>query len=128
MPNNMQQSTHTLARALAAETLYADALGGRTLGMAVHSLERYALLLKRLGFAEQHTREMVYVHALPSRDAVVEWVRGSMLTWYRNALGPDLFASFFETYRARLLAALPDDAPLPFTYRRMLLWARLADA
>ena len=125
MPNNMHRPTHTLARALAAEEPYASALGGRDGGMAVCSAETYAELLWSMGFARQSVREVVYLHELPGREAALEWVQGSMLTWYREQLPPELYASFLETYRERLLAALPDVSPMPFTYRRILLWASL---
>jgi len=125
MPNNNHRPTHTLARELAAEEPYASALGGRESGMAVCTAETYAELLWSMGFARQSVREVVYLHELPGRDAAVEWVQGSMLTWYRQQLPPALYAAFFETYQERLLAALPDVSPMPFTYRRILLWARL---
>ena len=123
VPNNMHQPTHTIARALAAEEPYAAALGGRTSGMAVLTAEAYAQLLWALGFEQQVVREVVYMHELPSPEAAVEWVRGSMLAWYRDRLPEALYTRFFETYRARLLDALPESEPLPFTYRRILMWA-----
>lgn len=123
VPNNLQRPTHTIARALAAEEPYASALGGRTSGMAVLSAEEYAELLWSLGFERQVVREVVYMHELPSREAAVEWVRGSMLAWYREQLPDALYERFFATYRERLLAALPSAEPLPFTYRRILMWA-----
>ncbi len=123
VPNNMHQPTHTIARTLAAEEPYASALRGRTSGMAVLSAEDYAQLLWSLGFEQQVVREVIYVHELPSREAVVEWVRGSMLAWYREQLPEELYADYFASYRERLLDALPDVEPLPFTYRRILMWA-----
>lgn len=125
MPNNMHRPTHTIARALAAEEPYASALEGRVSGMAVCTAETYAELLGSLGFVRQVVREAVYLHRLPGPEAAVEWVQGSMLTWYREHMPPELYAEFLATYRERLLTALPDVEPLPFTYRRILLWASL---
>lgn len=123
MPNNMHRPTHAIARALAAEEPYASALEGRVSGMAVCSAEDYSELLWSLGFERQVVRESVYLHELPDAEAAVEWVRGSMLTWYRERLSPELYAHFFAAYRERLLDALPQGSPMPFTYRRILLWA-----
>lgn len=123
MPNNMHRPTHTIAAALAAEEPYASALGGRRSGMAVCTAETYAQMLWVAGFERQVVREVVYLHELPDRHAAVEWVRGSMLTWYRDQLPAELFQAFFATYRERLLAALPEQTPMPFTYRRILMWA-----
>lgn len=127
MPANFEQPTHTTATELAAEAPYAEALGGRTGGAAVDSPEDYAVLLHDLGFACQHVRQVIYLHELPGPEAVVEWVEGSMLTWYAQQLGSALYEPFAEEYRRRLLARLPDRQPLPFTYRRILLWAQLGD-
>lgn len=124
MPANFEQPTHTTAAELAAEAPYAEALGGRTAGAAVDSPEAYAVLLHDLGFGWQHVRQVIYLHELPGPESVVEWVEGSMLTWYAQQLGPTLYASFASEYRRRLLLRLPDRRPLPFTYRRILLWGQ----
>lgn len=124
MPNNFAQPTHTTATALAGEAPFAEALGSARSGAAVEPTERYATLLHELGFREQIVRESIYLHELPDAAAVVEWVKGSMLTWYETRLGPELYAEFARRYEQRLLAALGPATPFPFTYRRILLWAR----
>jgi trans-aconitate 2-methyltransferase len=125
MPNNFAQPTHTIAAALADEPPFRDVLGPARMGAAVETAERYATLLWELGFREQIVREPVYLHELPGPEHVVEWVGGSMLTWYEARLGPDLHREFARRYEERLLAALGSARPFPFTYRRMLLWATL---
>jgi trans-aconitate 2-methyltransferase len=124
MPNNFAQPTHTIALELANERPFCDVLGERRSGAAVLSAERYATLLHELGFTVQTVREHVYLHELASASHAVEWVRGSMLTWYEARLGEDLFAEFLRRYEQRLIAALGPAQPCPFTYRRILLWAR----
>jgi trans-aconitate 2-methyltransferase len=64
------------------------------------------------------------VHPLPSREDVVEWVKGSLLTDYERRLSPERWSDFLARYRARLLAALPDERPFVYTYRRLFLWAQ----
>ena len=125
MPANFGQPTHTTASDLAGEEPYATALEGRRAGAAVDEPEAYATLLYDLGFTRQSVRQVIYLHELPGPEAAVEWVKGSMLTWYAARLGPELYERFAETYEQRLLARLPDRRPLPFTYRRILLWAAL---
>lgn len=124
MPNNFARPTHTIAMELAGEEPFRDVFGPRRSGAAVETAERYATLLWDLGFREQIVREPVYLHELPSPEHVLEWVRGSMLTWYEARLGPELYHEFARRYEERLLAALGPARPFPFTYRRILLWAR----
>jgi trans-aconitate 2-methyltransferase len=102
-------------------------LGQGRSGAAIESPETYALLLHRLGFRRQLVRQQIYLHLLPSKSEVVEWVKGSVLTWYRTRLGEELFADFLMRYSERLLAQLPDERPYPLTYRRLLLWASLEE-
>jgi trans-aconitate 2-methyltransferase len=126
MPANFEQPTHTTAVEIAGEAPFAAVLGQQRSGAAVESPESYALLLHRLGFRRQIVRQQIYLHLLPSKAEVVEWVKGSMLTWYRTRLGDQLFATFLARYSERLLAQLSDERPYPLTYRRMLLWASLS--
>lgn len=85
--------------------------------------ERYAALLDELGFSMQHVRLQVYGHTLESRDEVVEWVRGTLLTLYEERLGPERFEDFLGRYRERLYGLLPDRRPFFFPFKRILLWA-----
>src|SRR5205823_2608818 len=80
--------------------------------------------LHRLGYAEQHVRLQVYLHRLASRDEVVEWVKGTLLTDYQRRLPAELYARFVARYRERLLPALEDTCPYFFTFKRVLLWAQ----
>jgi trans-aconitate 2-methyltransferase len=78
--------------------------------------ERYAQLLFELGYKRQHVRLQVYRHLLPSSADVVEWVKGTLLTAYEHP-------EFVDRYRKRLLAALGDQRPYFYTYKRLLIWA-----
>jgi trans-aconitate 2-methyltransferase len=100
---------------------------GREFGVAerpdyVLPLERYAELLHRLGYARQHVRMQVYGHVLPSSNDVIEWVRGALLTHYESLLG-NRFTEYLDVYRERLLAAIGDEQPFFYTYKRILMWA-----
>lgn len=123
MPSNFDHPSHTTAAAVAAEPPFRAALAGFAIGQPVHAPEWYAARLHRLGFARQHVRLQVYSHLLGSRDEVVEWVRGSLLTAYQQRLPADLWPRFLARYRQRLLPALPDERPYFYPFKRLLLWA-----
>jgi trans-aconitate 2-methyltransferase len=125
VPWNEHHASHAVARVVARAPEHAAALGGFVQESPVLAPEDYARVLHRLGFEEQRVRAEVYAHVLPSPEAVVDWVRGTLLTAYQERLPPDAFARFVADYRARLLAALPDERPFLFTFRRILMWARL---
>jgi trans-aconitate 2-methyltransferase len=124
MPANQDHPSHALAAAVAAEPPFAAALGQPPRATPVQPPEAYASWLDALGFSPQHVRLQVYAHHLPDRDAVVTWVQGTLLTWYEARLGPERYAAFLDRYRERLRAALPDERPFFYPFKRMLLWAR----
>jgi trans-aconitate 2-methyltransferase len=128
VPANFDHPSHLLAQALAAEEPYLSAFGGSppaSRGDTVLGPERYAQMLDGLGAVEMSARLQVYNHHLPSTAAVVDWVRGTLLTPFQAALGEELFARFVAEYRRRLVAELGDDQPYFYAFKRILVWARL---
>ena len=119
MPANQHHISHELARRIAA-----DEFGVDPRGTSVLKPDDYAVILYRLGFEAPHVRLHVYLHELESRDAVVEWVAGTLLNAYRARMDDAAFERFTTRHRDALLAALPDLRPFPFTFPRILLWAR----
>lgn len=110
MPANDDHPSHAVAAEVASE-----------LGMApkpTHTLppERYAELLHEIGFRRQHVRLQVYGHLLPSSEDVVEWVRGTLLTFYERE------PRFLERYRERLLQRIGGQRPYFYAYKRLLIW------
>jgi trans-aconitate 2-methyltransferase len=126
VPVNFGHATHRSAEKVAGEEPFRSALGGGAHSTNVLAPEAYATLLHRLGFAEQIVRLEVYGSSLPSREDVVEWVRGSLLTEYRRRLPEDLYPTFVERYREALFRAIPDERPYFLTYNRILVRARLS--
>jgi trans-aconitate 2-methyltransferase len=124
VPANHDHASHLVAERVAAEAPFRDALGGYVRRSPVLAPEHYARLLHRLGYQEQRVRLHVYLHVLPEAGAIVEWVKGTLLTDYERRLPDDVFADFVARYRERLLAELPDERPFPFTFKRVLLWGR----
>jgi len=124
VPANEDHPSHAVARAVAGEPPFLEALGGHVRRSPVLAPEAYAQLLFRAGFGARRVRVEVYGHPLAARDEVVEWVRGTLLTDYEKRLTPDVWSAFLVRYRERLMAELPDERPFLYTYRRVFLWAR----
>jgi trans-aconitate 2-methyltransferase len=70
-------------------------------------------------------RLQVYGHLLGSTGDVVEWVKGTLLTQYREKLDPSMYETFLDRYRARLLETLGDQQPYFYPFKRILCWARM---
>jgi trans-aconitate 2-methyltransferase len=126
VPAQHEDATHLTADAIADTEPFRTALGAWHRVHAVQTPDRYARLLYRSGFADPNVRLIVYPHVLPSRDAVVEWMKGTLLTEYARHLPDDLFADFVEAYRARLLPQLEASQPYFFPFKRILCWGQRA--
>ncbi len=124
VPDNFEHASHRTAEEIAAREPYRSALVGASHSRHVLAPEAYASLLDRLGYAEQNVRLQIYGQRLPSRDDIVAWVEGSLLSEYRRRLPSELFERFLDDYRKRLFERVPDERPFFFTYRRILVWAR----
>ena len=126
MPANDDHASHTIARALAQQEPYRGYLDGYARRFPTLSPSRYATLLDELGFERAQVRVQVYGHRLPHARAVAEWVKGSLLTAYRERLPADVYARFLEDYTALLLAELGERAPYFYAFPRILMWGRKA--
>jgi trans-aconitate 2-methyltransferase len=127
VPANFDHISHTLAADIAREEPFAGAMHGYSRTFSVLPPEEYATLLHALGFVAQSVRLQVYGHVLESPDSVVEWVRGTLLTDYESRLPEAMYQEFVARYRVRLNAALGDQRPYFYPFKRILLWGRLAD-
>ena len=83
-------------------------------------------MLHELGFVAQSVRLQVYGHVLELPDAVVEWVRGTLLTDYELRMPEAMYQDFVARYRERLRIALGDARPYFYPFKRILMWGRLA--
>jgi trans-aconitate 2-methyltransferase len=123
MPASFDHASHTAAAEVAREEPFATHLGGFTRSVHVLAPEAYATLLDEVGFAEQAVLLRVYAHRLRSRDDVVEWVKGTLLTDYQKRMPADVFERFVARYREVLLPGLADTRPHFYPFKRLLLWA-----
>lgn len=126
MPSNHDHPSHVAARAVAESEAFAPALGGYVRAVPVLASEDYARLLYELGFKRQHVRLQVYSHLLGSREDVVEWVKGTLLTDYEKRLSAEQFAAFLEAYQRELAARLPAASPFFYPFKRLLIWGALS--
>ena len=121
MPANFDHPSHVVAAEVARE--FAEALHGYQRQVPVLAPEAYAVLLDGLGFKKQRVRLEVYAHKLPSRDSVIDWVKGTLLTDYRGRLDAPTYEKFLVRYRERLFERLPDTQPFLYPFKRILMWA-----
>ena len=122
VPSNADQLPWLIAAELAAELLGdppSDPVATNVL-----TPEAYVSLLDEMGCSDQHVRLQVYAHHLVSTADVVEWLKGTTLTRFKEVLGSDGWDDFIEQYRGRLLAVLGDRSPYLFPFKRLLLWGR----
>ncbi|MEX0782709.1 MAG: methyltransferase domain-containing protein [Dehalococcoidia bacterium] len=124
MPANNDHPSHMTAHRVAGQEPFRTYLGGYVRSWPVMPPEWYAELLDREGFAEQSVRLQVYGHRLASREGVVEWVRGTLLTDCEKRMRPEQYAEFLEAYRAELMPLLEEREPYFYAFKRVLLWGR----
>lgn len=125
VPATFGHPSHVLAAEVAAEPEFAGSDGSVAApGEAVLSPANYAEILYSLGAVQQSARLQVYGHLMPSVEAVVEWVRGTLLTPVRARLDDATFEAYVARYRERLLAELGQQRPYFYAFSRILCWAR----
>jgi trans-aconitate 2-methyltransferase len=122
VPANADHPAHLVAAALAEELM--DDPPPDVVAQNVLAPERYAELLDALGFERQHVRLQVYVHHLASTADVVEWVKGTTLTRFKEPLGAAGWNRFVDLYRERLLAVIGDRSPYVYPFKRILMWGQ----
>jgi trans-aconitate 2-methyltransferase len=125
MPMTDDQITHVTAYQLARAPEFRRLLDGYERRAPLMEPVRYASWLHRLGYLRQHVRVAVYAHLLESRDEVVEWVRGALLTEYQKRLAPADWERFLGRYRQMLIPQLEDERPYFYTNPRILIWGAL---
>ena len=127
VPANHDHPSHLVAERVAAEEPFRTALGGYVRRMPALAPERYAQLLHRLGYEFQHVRLQIYLHVLPEAGAVVDWVKGTLLTDYRRRLPTEeAYAAFVARYRGAARRRAPGSATVPVFVQARVARGRLA--
>jgi trans-aconitate 2-methyltransferase len=127
VPANADAPTHRVAAAVAAEEPFATLapdLPPDPVAVNVLAPETYARLLYDMGLRDLHVRLEVYPHELASSADVVEWVKGTTLTRFREALAAGDYATFEARYREVLLAEIGRHEPYLFLFKRILFTGR----
>lgn len=126
IPVNQHHPTHTIAAELVTEEPFKKAFKQQNRPMShVLEMEQYSLLLDQLGFESQVIRLQLYAHFLESTASVIEWVKGSLLTYYKSHLDPSLYPQFLQEYQKRLIQQLGWSEPFFFPMKRLFLWGQL---
>ena len=110
VPDNLEEPSHALMRAVAAEAPFAEMLAGAAAARA--ELLSFEKLHDALAPQASHVEiwRTTYVHALPGPDEIVEMVRATGLKPFVDPLGEAARATFLARYRAAIAAAYPRTA------------------
>jgi trans-aconitate 2-methyltransferase len=119
VPANGDHPSHLVSGELAAEILGED----DHVAVNVLAPETYAEILASLGTSVEVTLR-VYLHELSSSDELVEWMKGTALTRFREKLSAEDYRELVTEYRMRLLERVGRHAPYLFTFKRILMYAR----
>jgi trans-aconitate 2-methyltransferase len=126
MPDNREEPTHRLMRAVAVEAPWAEPIGDadrlRTLLLPLGGY--YDLLAPAAARVDVwHT---IYQHPMADAAAIVEWVRGTGLKPFVDRLPPDLQASYLAEYERRVDLAYParTDGKRLLAFPRMFIVAQ----
>ena len=104
MPDNREEPTHRLMRAVASEQPWAAQIGDpNAVRTDLLSLNHYYDLLAR--HAQVDAWRTAYQHPMDSAEAIVQWVRGTGLRPFLQPLSPELSDSFVAEYTRRIDAA-----------------------
>lgn len=120
MPDNLGEPSHRAMRELAAERPWSAWLSAAMQREPPLGAADYYDLLAPLA-AEVDIWHTVYRHPMPSADAIVDWLRGTGLRPFVDALPQPERAGFLSAYRDRVDAAYPPRAD----GRRLLDFPRL---
>jgi trans-aconitate 2-methyltransferase len=119
MPYNFDYITHTLA-----ENLTSKYVNIKSRGNPMLSLEQYAYVLYKLGFEDINCHLKVYIHELPSKEDVLEWVKGTLLTFYEKQLDSQKYDQFLTEYKNQLTIKLSDEKPFFYPFKRVFMHAK----
>ena len=106
IPRNFGEPSHTIIRELASKGAWADKLANVGEPAGVLSPEEYFAILEPL-CSRIDIWETRYLQTLQGEDAVYNWVMGTALRPYANALVGSERDAFLGEYRTRVAQAYP---------------------
>lgn len=126
MPDNREEPTHRLMRAVAGEGPWKDTIGEAALVRTkILPLDAYYDLVAPLA-AETDVWRTAYQHPMASAEAIVDWVRGTGLRPFIDPLTDDQRAGFLADYTSRIAGAYRPkaDGRLLLAFPRLFVVAR----
>jgi trans-aconitate 2-methyltransferase len=130
VPDNFDEPSHRLMRAIAARPAFADRLG--TAAEAREPIGRFAAYYEALAphCATIDIWRTTYIHVLSGPDAIVDWVRGTGLRPFLAPLGPPERAAFLAAYIEEIEGAYPRcaDGRVLLAFPRLFVVATKAGA
>lgn len=128
MPMAFESVHHGILRRTAAEGPWAEALRGADAIREMHTAAEYYDWLAPLCDSVDiwSTR---YLHVLEGKDAVVDWMSGTALRPYFDALGEgELKGAFLDAFRTNIAAQFPmrPDGTTLFPFERLFIVAQRA--
>lgn len=85
--------------------------------------ETYAELLWRNGMDVVDVSIKVYLHPLKSGSEVIEWTRGTLLTYYQKQLDLEGYNKFIQEYTKRVLL-VTGEGPYLYPFKRLFIVAK----
>lgn len=127
VPGNFDSPSHALLADLRMSDKWRSRVGeGAQRHLAVSSPAEYVSQLYDLGFEHVDAWETTYAHVLPpSKDSVLEWVKGTGLTPVLARLNEEEAREFCAEYSDKLNVAYPVRPwGVVFPFRRIFVVAR----
>ena len=127
LPSNHDHLSHAIVRHVISEPPWNALLGPLVRRSPVLPIAQYAELLFAQGCAQPVVMEKVYGHTLADAQAVLEWVRGTLLVPYLARLSPADQTAFVARLAERFADAMPQ-RPYYYAFRRILIAATRTSA
>lgn len=124
MPRNWEAPSHRLLEEIASERPWRERLAGVARPHSLPPGHYHSLLAGR--FESVDIWETIYLQQLEGADAVFEWVKGTALVPFQDALGAEERLRFEAMYRERLARAYPGigNGTTLYPFRRLFIVAR----
>lgn len=123
MPSNYDSPNFTSTIEVATEKYFSDKIDLSGL-RGVLTIEDYAKSLYANGFKQQLVKMEVYGHVMKSSEDIVEWSKGSILTYYKRFLSEQDYNLFVDKFRKKIQDHFGATGEVFFPFKRILLWAQ----